>query len=138
MAEDQDQELARLTKANTGITVILMAILSAVLVWGLRKWELAPMFRMLALILLLTDVSYAILMVLIGIETNEIGTQKKDWFLATGIGIFVFFFYFGGNLAHWLYSYRYWIVSREVPAMIRGNLFTLQQVQKKEKCYMIF
>jgi len=137
MAED----LARLTKANTVIAVILMAILSAVLVWGLRKWELAPMFRMLALILLLTDVSYAILMVLIGIETIEIveiDTQKKDWFLATGIGIFVFFFYFGGNLAHWLYSYRYWIVSREVPAMIRGNLFTLQEVQKKEKCYMIF
>ena len=137
MAED----LARLTKANTVIAVILMAILSAVLVWGLRKWELAPMFRTLALILLLTDVSYAILMVLIGIETIEIveiDTQKKDWFLATGIGIFLFFFYFGGNLAHWLYSYRYWIVSREVPAMIRGNLFTLQEVQKKEKCYMIF
>ena len=59
-----------LVLTNTLVTVAMMSILSALLILGLRKLSPAYFFRALALILLVTNVSYAIVMVLIGIETN--------------------------------------------------------------------
>jgi hypothetical protein len=36
-------------------------------------------------------------------------------FVAIMIGVTNFLFYFCMNLAHWIYGFKYWIVSREMP-----------------------
>jgi hypothetical protein len=120
-----------------------MASLSLMLAIGLCRTKVARFYRLLAYILIISDIAYAIFMIGTEIEVMisppEQHQEKYGWYLATNMGVTVFLYYYGGSLAHWLYSYRYWVISQEIPHILYGRSWCMsaEETRRKEKCYKI-
>ena len=50
------------------------------------------------------------------------------------MGIVNFGFYGGANSVHWLFGFKYWVISKEMPKVVEGNQ---KNYKKNEKCYKI-
>ena len=44
--------------------------------------------------------------------------QENQDFLAWFMFVTIFFFYFTSNLLYWLFGFKYWVISIEIPNMI--------------------
>ena len=69
---------------------------------------------------LITDVATIILSIGIYYERTEI-SDHYPYLLAVTIGVSTFLFNFGTNTVLWLFSFKYWVISREVPKLFDGS-----------------
>ena len=69
----------------------------------------------------------------IGIYYESEISDHQPYILAVTIGVSTFFFNFGTNTVLWLFSFKYWVISREVPKLFDGS-----QVVRDERIYTVF
>ena len=89
---------------------------------------------LLCLILIVTDISTALLAVGIGMENTNIHVERTLG-LASEVGITTFFFNGGTLLLHWLFSFKYWVISLEIPKVLKATGTTLKSSETKYKIY---
>lgn len=97
--------------------VTVIAILIMIKIWYDYRFRF---LLLLCAILIITDVGTAILSVGIGLENTNVHTERTEE-LAIVVGITTFFFNGGSLLLHWLFSFKYWVISREIPKVISAN-----------------
>ena len=117
------------------ISIVECSILLIALLITLRKVCIHTRFTFLTTLIslyLITDVATIILSIGIYYEQTEISDQYP-YLLAVNIGVSTFFFNFGTNAVLWLFSFKYWVISREVPKLFDGS-----QVVRDERIYTVF
>ncbi len=85
---------------------------------------------LLCLILIVTDISSALLAVGLGMENTDIHVQKTLE-LAIEVGITTFFYNGCSLLLHWLFSFKYWVISLEIPKVLKAQDATLKSSETK-------
>ena len=76
-------------------------------------------FLLLCFLLIITDLGTALLAMGIALESTDFHAERSQA-LAVEIGITTIFFNGGSLLLHWLFSFKYWVISREMPKVIQG------------------
>ena len=71
---------------------------------------------MLISLLIVSDIAVMVLSVAFYYEKTEyLNDHALEMSIIIGVG--TFFFNMGTNTMHWLFGYKYWIISREVPKL---------------------
>ncbi len=89
-------------------------------------------FLVLCFILIMTDLGTAFLAMGIALESTDFHKERSKA-LAIEIGITTVFFNGGSLLLHWLFSFKYWVISREIPKVLQGQI--LQSNEWKYNLY---
>ena len=117
------------------ISIVECSILLIALIVTLHKVCIHTRFTFLTTLIclyLITDVGTIILSIGIYFEQTEI-SDHHPYVLAITIGVSTFLFNFGTNTVLWLFSFKYWVISREVPKLFDGS-----QVVRDERIYKVF
>ena len=94
-----------------------MGLLTILLVYGLRRRQMAQFFRRIGYMLILSNISYAFTqMGTLWEQTNH--GPFVNYLIAIMMGVSVFLWYGAACLVHWLFAFRYWIIAEEAPALL--------------------
>jgi hypothetical protein len=80
-------------------------------------------------------VSTAFLSIGLGLENTKIH-QEYPINLAWEVGSTTLFFNAGSNIAHWIFGFKYWVISKEIPNAIRAT--NPIDLKSSENRYRIF
>jgi hypothetical protein len=100
------------------ITVIEMTVLTIIMIWVLYfafKKKLYSFMKILILLCILADIGTGMLSVGLALETDPIYHKNHESFVAQLIGWNTFWFNWPTNLLHWMFGFKYWVISVEVP-----------------------
>jgi len=111
-----------LTRVEVILTILEMTFVTVIASIIMVKIWFDYRFRfllLLCLILIVTDISTALMAVGIGMENTNVHVEKPLG-LACEVGITAFFFNAGTLLLHWLFSFKYWVISLEIPKVLQA------------------
>ena len=74
-------------------------------------------FLLLCFTLIITDLGTALLAMGIALESTDFHAERSQE-LAIEIGVTTVFFNGGSLLLHWLFSFKYWVISKEIPKVL--------------------
>ena len=117
------------------ISIVECSILLIALIVTLHKVCTYTRFTFLTMLIslyLITDVATIILSIGIYYEHTQF-SENYRYLLSVTIGVATFLFNFGTNTVLWLFSFKYWVISREVPKLFDGS-----QVVRDERIYTVF
>ena len=117
------------------VSIIECSILLIALIVTMYKVCVYTRFTFLITLIslyLIADVSTIILSIGINYEQTDF-SENHPYLIAISIGVSTFFFNFGTNTVLWLFSFKYWVISREVPKLFDGS-----QVVRDERGYKVF
>ena len=118
------------------VTVVEMSTLSivmiVVLVWAFKR-KLYNFMKILLVLCILADLGTGLLSIGLALETDKTFHVNHVQPLATLIGWNTFLFNCPTNLLHWMFGYKYWVISVEVPLALSGEIRTKRS---REHCYM--
>jgi hypothetical protein len=120
------------------MTVIEMSILSVVMCWVLHyafKHKMYAFMKWLILLCLIADVGTAFLSVGLALETDPTYHADNEIFVARLIGWNTLLFNLPTNLLHWLFAFKYWVISVEVPLVLTNQI---QKKASRERLYFAF
>ena len=80
---------------------------------------------------IVSDISVSFLSVAFYLEQRDQSTEER-LSLSLIIGIATFLFNIGNLTMHWLFSFKYWVIAREVPKLFDG-----QNISYNEKTYKV-
>lgn len=112
--------MTKLTKIEIILTIVEMSWVCIIATMITFKIWFDYRFRFLMLLsicLIVTDISTALLAVGLGLENTDVHVERKSQ-LAWTVGISTFFFNGGTLLLHWLFSFKYWVISLEIPKVL--------------------
>jgi hypothetical protein len=117
-------QLSKLIKFMAYLTFAEMFVMILALSYCLKltiKDIRSRFFSTLCVILMLTD--FCIAGVAFGdwLEATKYIELYPVW-IAIEMGIVNFGFYGGANSVHWLFGFKYWVISKEMPKVVTGNL----------------
>ena len=110
-----------LTRIEIISTIAEMSLITVIASFIMVKIWFDYRFRfllLLCLILIVGDISTALLSVGWGMENTKIHVERTKE-LALEVGITTFFFNASTLLLHWLFSFKYWVISLEIPKVIQ-------------------
>lgn len=94
--------------------VTIIASIITVKIWYDYRFKF---LILLSFCLIVTDISAALLVVGTGLENTNTHIQKPRA-LAIEVGIATLFSNAGNLLLHWLFSFKYWVMSLEIPKVL--------------------
>lgn len=101
----------------------IMAIMSIYSIYALIYVSIKSQFKWVKLQLLLCviqNINCMFLAVMVFLEISPYHAAHPD-LTAYGIGFTVFGFYFFSNLMYWLFGFKYWVTSVEIPALVKEH-----------------
>ncbi len=113
-------ELTRIEIISTIVEmswVTIIAFLIMIKIWFDYRFRY---LLYLCIILIVTDISTALLAIGIGLENTAVHVEKTKQ-LAIEVGFTTFFFNGGNLLLHWLFSFKYWVISQEIPKVLQST-----------------
>ena len=109
---------------------LLMTLYS--IFWFIKVW-ITSRFRWVKFMLFLCvvqNVNTTLITILAYVNTTDYKSNHKVFFaIITSISIFLN--YFVGNLMYWLYGFKYWVISIEIPGLIAASNFDRKEKHKK-------
>jgi hypothetical protein len=115
--------ISKLIKVEMILTVCEMSLitifLSLVLFIACRDFRFRFILT-LCILLLTTDVATALLAIGLGLENTNIH-KERPIDLAWEVGSTTLFFNAGSNIAHWIFGFKYWVISREIPNALKAT-----------------
>lgn len=106
------------------LTVVEMTTLTVamtcVLVWSFKK-KVYNFMKVLIFLCIIANIGTAMLSVGLALETDSTFHINHTEPLAHLIGWNTFFFNAPTNVMHWLFGYKYWVISVEVPRALSGE-----------------
>ena len=114
-------------------SVAMTILLSALLYTMCRLSKKAPFSFVIKLCILciVSDFAFLILTLCFYCEQTKVHDNHTKA-LASMIGMMSFIYNYGSNLMHWLFSFKYWVIAKEVP-----KLFDSKQINFKEGSYRV-
>mmetsp|Transcript_24994 Transcript_24994/g.31213 ORF Transcript_24994/g.31213 Transcript_24994/m.31213 type:complete len:236 (+) Transcript_24994:44-751(+) len=88
--------------------------------WHILKHAKFRFVLILSCLLIMSDASLGILSVCFYFE-GHVSKNSVELTISSLIGVFTFFFNFCNLTLHWLFSMKYWMVSRVVPKLFEGG-----------------
>lgn len=115
-------------------TVIEMVVLSIglafVLRWAFKK-DIYNFMKLLIFLCLIADIGTAFLSIGLALETDYEFHKNNKLFVANLIGWDTLVFNTPTNLMHWLFAYKYWVISIEVPNALSKETIMRQNVRER-------
>ncbi len=111
----------------------MVGLLVALTVTLCRLFKQARFAFVIKLIVLCMVSDFAFLVLTLGFycEQTSVHNDATDA-LAAMIGLMSFVYNYGSNLMYWLFSFKYWVIAKEVP-----KLFESKQISFQEGSYSI-
>jgi hypothetical protein len=101
----------------TVIEMVTLTVFSLIMVVKQYRAGAPTFFTFLCLILMFVDLDIIAMTVLYNLEDNFKGNRIM---LASLIGIVNGVYYCGLWTVYWMYSFKYYVISQEVPKLIKG------------------
>lgn len=130
-----DKSRMELITAYTGAaTMAVMLIALSYVLYRVCKQARFRFIIQLILLLMVSDLALGVMAVGFYFEGDVMSLRQQNALAAT-IGICTFFYNFGTMTMLWLFSYKYWVIAREVPKLFfeAGRDITFN-----ERSYRIF
>jgi hypothetical protein len=105
---------------TTTVSFIMAVIAIGFLINSIKKTH----FRWVQVIFFISvvqDLSTSALMIGVWMESDPVYRDSHAQLVALLVSISLFFFYFTNNLIYWLYGFKYWVMSIEVPGGYKKN-----------------
>ena len=101
------------------------------------KRKIYDFMKLLIILCLIADIGTAFLATGLALETDSIYHEDHKYFVARMIGWNTLIFNLPTNLMHWLFAFKYWVISVEVPRVLAGEVSKDDQ-KKRERIYLTF
>jgi hypothetical protein len=136
MVKIYDANMRGTDEVGMYLTVVEMTALTIIMIWVLYfafKKKLYSFMKILILLCILADIGTGMLSVGLALETDPIYHKSHESFVAHLIGWNTFWFNWPTNLLHWMFGFKYWVISVEVPLVLGGKI---ENQRSREMWYM--
>lgn len=114
----------------TGLTVVMCMVMH----YAFKK-NMYSFMKWLIFLCLIADIGTALLSIGLALETDPVFHAEHEYFVARLIGWDTLLFNLPTNLLHWLFAFKYWVISVEVPLALTGQI---KKKANRERLYFIF
>jgi len=111
----------------------LSVIMSYYLYYAFNR-KIYNFMKLLIFLCLIADIGTAFLSIGLALETDPVYHKNHEVFVARLIGFDTLLFNLPTNLLHWVFAFKYWVISIEVPIALSSQ--AIKQQKTKENLYM--